>query len=216
MNLLVTTLLLTALPVEDAGSQLDDPGPPPAELAARAQPAATLPPPPPARVEPERAKLLGLQLSAGAPQGFVASAVVRPIPWLRASLGFAHNVLGPGIQGSVTAVPFRSAVSPTLTLEAGRFFETDVSDRLEEFPGVFDASLRDFGYEFYSAQLGLEFGSQRGLLFFLRAGIAWMRSDLDSVQGFRAEGSRTTVDATALELRAAVPTVNLGVTYLVW
>jgi hypothetical protein len=157
-----------------------------------------------------------VQLSAGAPQGFAASAVVQPVRWLRGSLGFAHNVIGPGIQGSVTAIPFHSAVAPTVTLEAGRFFETDVSDRLSEFPGVFDASLRRFGYDFYSAQLGLEIGSQRGFLFFLRGGMAWMRSRLDAVQGFRAEGRSTTVDASGLKLRAAVPTLNLGFTFYVW
>jgi hypothetical protein len=107
-------------------------------------------------------------------------------------------------------------VAPTVTLEAGHFFETDVSDRLSEFPGVFDASLRRFGYDFYSAQLGLEIGSQRGLLFFLRGGVAWMRSGLDAVEGFRPDGGSTTVDASGLKLRAAAPTVNLGCTFYVW
>lgn len=233
MHLLVTTMLLAALPSstggaeqeaphvagsEDLAARDDAPGATPPG-AARTEPTAPEPPAGAAgdgELAPPRPKRLGVQLSAGAPQGFAASAVVQPVRWLRGSLGFAHNVIGPGIQGSVTAIPFRSAVAPTVTLEAGRFFETDVSDRLSEFPGVFDASLRRFGYDFYSAQLGLEIGSQRGSLFFLRGGMAWMRSRLDAVQGFRAEGASTTVDASGLKLRAAVPTLNLGFTFFVW
>lgn len=210
MHLLATAMLLAMIPSASRGAEPEGPpGARPGELAAP-------PPAAPHRDAERRPKWLGAQLSAGAPQGFAASAVVQPVRWLRGSLGFAHNVIGPGIQGSVTAIPFRAAVSPTVTLEAGRFFETDVSDRLSDFPGVFDASLRRFGYDFYSAQLGLELGAQRGLVFFLRAGVAWMRSGLDGVQGFRPDGGSTIVDASGLRLRAAVPTVNLGTTFYLW
>jgi hypothetical protein len=214
MHLLLIAMLL-ALPSATRGAEPDTLGPQPGERAPQDGAPGARPPLAP-HGEAPRPKLLGAQLSAGAPQGFVASAVVRPVRWLRGTLGFAHNVIGPGIQGSVTAIPFHSAVAPTVTLEAGHFFETDVSDRLSEFPGVFDASLRRFGYDFYSAQLGLEIGSQRGLLFFLRGGVAWMRSGLDAVEGFRPDGRSTTVDASGLKLRAAAPTVNLGCTFYVW
>jgi hypothetical protein len=162
-------------------------------------------------------RLLGLQLSAGGPQGFGGALVLRPLPWLRVHAGGAHNVLGPGIQGGVTLVPWRLRASPTLTLEAGHFFETDVSDDFEgTFPDAFDPSLREFGYQFYSAQLGVELGSQRSFLFFLRAGLAWMRSGLDAVSGYRPDDDATTVDSSDIRLRAVVPTVNLGVVFFVW
>jgi hypothetical protein len=164
-----------------------------------------------------RPKLLGAQLSAGFPQGFGAAVVVRPLPWLRAHAGFAHNILGPGIQGGVTLAPWQFAIVPTLTLEAGRFFQTDVSDDFSgTFPDAFDPSLRRFGYDFYSAQLGLEVGSQRSFVFFLRGGLAWLRSGLDGVSGFRPEGSDTIVDVADLRLRAVVPTVNLGLVFYIW
>jgi hypothetical protein len=160
---------------------------------------------------------LGLQLSAGFPQGFAGSVVVRPLPWLRVHGGGAHNVLGPGIQGGVTLVPWRLAVTPTLTLDAGHFFETDVSDDFSgTFPSAFDPSLREFGYQFYAAQLGIELGSQRSFLFFLRGGLAWVRSGLDGVSGFRPEGEDTIVDVSDVKLRAVVPTVNLGLVFFVW
>lgn len=164
-----------------------------------------------------RPKLLGVQLSAGFPQGFGASAVVRPLPWLRAHAGIAHNILGPGLQGGVTLAPWQLAIVPTLTLEAGRFFETDVSDDFSgTFPDAFDPSLRRFGYDFYSTQLGLELGSQQSFVFFLRGGLAWLRSGLDGVSAFRPEGSSTTVDVSDVKLRAVVPTVNLGLVLYVW
>jgi hypothetical protein len=171
-----------------------------------------------AHAEDGDGRRLGLSLSAGAPQGFALSAVLRPIPWLRASAGVAHNVLGFGVQGGVTAFPTGWAVTPTLTLEAGRFFETDVSDDFSgTFPSAFDPSLREFGYDFYSAQVGVELGSRRSFLFFVRGGLAWVRSGLDGVQGFVPDDAPdTTVDVSDVKLRATVPTVNLGVVFFVW
>jgi hypothetical protein len=163
-------------------------------------------------------KLVAVQLSAGVPQGFAVGAALRPLPWLRGHAAVAHNLLGPGIQGGVTLLPWRGAVTPTLTLEAGRFFETDVSDDFSgTFPRAFDPSLRNFGYDFYAAQVGVELGSQEGFLFFLRGGLAWARSGLDGVDGYRdPDAPNTRVDVSDLKLRATVPTVSLGLLWHLW
>jgi hypothetical protein len=143
------------------------------------------------------------------------SAVVRPLTWLRGSVGFAHNILGPGVQASVTAMPFQWSVVPTFTLEAGRFFETDVSGRFSgSFPKALDPALQKFGYTFYSAQLGAEFGSQERFVFYVRGGLAWVRSGLGDVQGYQQ--GNTTVDITNARLSATLPTVNLGCLLYVW
>jgi hypothetical protein len=216
MHLLLTAVLLAAPPPTSPDPSVD--------VGVQTAPVPPDGPPPVVRPLPaagdtaeEPLKLLGVQLTAGAPQGFGAAAVIRPLPWLRGSFGFAHNVLGPGIQGSLTAIPFRWSVAPSLTLEAGKFFETDVSDDFSgTFPEAFDPALQKFGYEFYSAQLGLEFGSQRSFSFFVRGGLAWVRSGLDDVRNYRPSGSNTTVDVSGLKLRATVPTVNLGFLLYVW
>jgi hypothetical protein len=167
--------------------------------------------------EAPRARLLGAQLHAGFPDGFAASAVIRPFPWLRANAGLAHNVLAFGFQGGVTLIPFEWKVAPTLHLAAGKFFDADVRDELSgDYPDAFDPALRNFGYTFYSAQLGLEFGSHRSFLFFLRGGVAWMRSDLDGVQGFQDSPGDPIVDVSDVRLRAAVPTASLGFIFYVW
>jgi hypothetical protein len=166
----------------------------------------------------DRPRMLGLSVSAGAPQGFGLAGVLRPLPWLRASAGVAHNVLGLGVQGSVTAFPAGWAVTPTFTLEGGRFFETDVSDDFSgTFPSAFDPSLRRFGYSFWSAQVGVELGARRSFLFFLRGGLAWVRSGLDGVQGYVPDDAPdTTVDVSDVTLRAVVPTLNLGAVFFLW
>jgi hypothetical protein len=171
--------------------------------------------------EPERPRLrlLGVALHAGAPDGVVLSAVVRPVKWVRASAGLAHNVLGLGVQGAVTAIPFHWAVTPTLTFTAGKFFDSDVAKYASDLdlPAAFEPPLRDFSYSFYSAQVGLEFGSQNGFTFFLRGGLAWVRSGLDGIRNYRPdEASATTVDISNLDVSATVPTVNLGFAYYIW
>jgi hypothetical protein len=205
MYVLLTTLLL-AMPADRSAL-------PAQEAPAGAISAAATPEPREAR-EP-RQKLLGAQLGAGAPQGLAISAVVRPVNWVRGTVGVAHNILGPGIQASVTALPFQWGVVPTFTLEAGKFFETDVSGRFSgSFPKALDPALQKFGYTFTSAQLGAEFGSQERFVFFVRGGLAWVRSGLADVRSYR-QGS-TTVDVTNARLSATTPTVNLGFLLYVW
>jgi hypothetical protein len=228
MVALLTALLLASppggAPPTPPGTAVDGaaatPSPEPAAALARGDGAEHDPraatASPIAREVPEpRSKLLGVQLGAGAPQGFTVSAVVRPLTWLHGSVGFAHNILGPGVQASVTAVPLHWGFSPTFTLEGGRFFETDVSGRFSgSFPKGLDPALQKFGYWFYSAQLGAEFGSQERFVFYVRGGLAWVRSGLGDVQSYH-QGSAT-VDATNVRLYATTPTVNLGFLLYVW
>jgi hypothetical protein len=167
--------------------------------------------------EKPRLRLLGLSLGAGVPDGVVLSAVVRPVKWVRASAGLAHNALALGVQGSVTVVPFHWAVTPTFQFTAGKFFDADVTKYVDDgdVPAAFLPPLEDFSYSFYSAQLGLEFGSQDGFTFFLRGGLAWVRSDLAGVR-YQADGTSTTIDVSNLDVSVTTPTVNLGFAYYFW
>jgi hypothetical protein len=116
---------------------------------------------------------------------------------------------------SATVLPFRAVVTPTFTLEAGKFFETDVSGRLSgTVPSGLDPALQKFGYWYYGAQLGLELGPQRSWAFFFRGGLAWVRSSLGDVTGQHV--GNTTVDVSNPRVRATVPTANLGFLLYVW
>ena len=46
--------------------------------------------------------------------------------------------------------------------------------------------------------------------------LAYLRSGLDGVSGYRPAGSNATVDVSGLKLRATAPTLNLGVAVAVW
>jgi hypothetical protein len=164
--------------------------------------------------EPPPAKLLGLQLSAGVPDGFGVAAFVRPLPWLRVDGGVAYNVLAFGLQGGVTVMPWSGSITPTLRLGIGQYFSTDVRDEFgDTFPDALDPALADFGYHFYTAQLGVELGNENGVQFFARGGLAWVRSDLESTT-FREGDTVVTADDT--DLSATTPSVQLGVLWHLW
>ena len=195
-------------------------------LAALALSATTaslsVPDPAPALSAPApRLKLLGVQLDAGVPGGGVASVVVRPIKWVRADAGFAYNYFSNGARGGITVVPFHWAVVPTLRLEAGRFFESDVSDKVESFgdelPTFVKPAFKKFGYDYASAQLGLEFGSQRHFVFFVRGGLTWLKADFgDGADVFDEDEPDTRFDVTGLSAKASGPTASLGFLFYVW
>jgi len=197
--------LLTAAPPPSGGPTT---APSPAEEQVRAIPPELV------SSEPPPLKLLGLQLSLGAPDGFGLSAFVRPLPWLRVDAGGSYNVLSFGIQGGVTLMPWSGRITPTLRLGVGQFFDNDVRDELGgSFPDALDPALRRFGYHFYTAQLGLELGNENGVQFFARGGLAWIRSDLESTT-FR-DGD-TTVTADGNDISATTPSVQLGVLMHLW
>jgi hypothetical protein len=196
-------------------------------LAALALTVATPPPPAsqvtttPVTAPSQRLKLLGLQLDGGVPDGGVVSLVVRPLKWVRADAGFAYNYLSTGARGGITLVPFHWAVVPTLRLEAGRFFKSNVNGKVARFaddlPTYMKPALDAFGYDYASAQVGLEFGSQRSFVFFVRGGLAWLKADFGDGRNLR-DGSNpnTEVDVTGLSARASGPTASLGFLFYVW
>jgi hypothetical protein len=169
-----------------------------------------------------RLKLLGLQLDGGFPDGGVVSLVVRPLKWVRADAGLAYNYLSFGARGGVTLVPFHWAIVPTLRLEGGRYFRSNVNSKVRSFaddvPTYLQPALDGFGYDYASAQLGLEFGSQRGFVFFVRGGLAWVRADFGDGRGLREEGSTdgTELDVSGLSVRASGPTASLGFLFYIW
>jgi hypothetical protein len=174
-----------------------------------------------AAAEGDRLPLLGLQFNGGLPQGGVASLLVRPVKPLRLDVGYAHNYLAQGIQGGVTLVPFHWAIVPTLRGEVGRFFKGDIGSKVSRFvddvPDYLEPALNGFGYDYASAQLGLELGSQRSFVFFVRAGIAWVR--FRGVSGtFQPDEGNPDIDVRVedLKVRFSGPTANLGFLFYIW
>ena len=189
--------------------------------ASAAMPAPIPAPSPSIRAASPRLKLLGLQVDGGVPDGGVVSAVVRPLKWIRADGGFAYNYLSTGVRGGLTLVPFHWGVVPTLRVEAGRFFKSDVSDKVARYasdlPSYAQPMLKGFGYDYASALLGLEFGSQKHFVFFVRGGLSWLRADFGDGAGIQdSDNPGTEIDVSGLSARASGPTAQLGFLFYVW
>lgn len=188
---------------------------------------ATAPPPeapgieaPPAAVEertPSRDHgLLGLSLGLGVPSGAGLSVAFEPLSWLRLHAGTGTNGASLGLHGGVTLRPFVWPVAPTLTLAGGRFFEgnaTGLVSRTTPLSPFGESLLERIGYDWASAQLGLEVGWTGGLLFYLRGGVGYLASDVhgleEALEGVR-EGIR--FEASDPTLRAVLPTAEIGLT----
>jgi hypothetical protein len=121
---------------------------------------------------------LGFALDLGVPQGAALEVLFKPWWWLRLNGGFAYNVIGTGIRGGLTLIPFHFAVTPTLNFDLGHYFSGDLTKFTSSSDPNEEALLHDAAYDFWSLQLGLEFGSQNGFLFFTRGGLAHIGTTL--------------------------------------
>jgi hypothetical protein len=165
---------------------------------------------------PERDTLIGIGFDAGAPGGGGFTLLVRPLWWLRLNGGIAYNYAGFGFRGGLSLAPCWCAVTPTLNLDAGRFLSGDFN----KFASVSDpnarALLSHVNYTFATAQLGLEFGSQRWFNFYLRGGLAYFESsfsgaDLTALaQGKIASDPSTRYKAGDGKFTSVAPCLSLG------
>jgi hypothetical protein len=166
-----------AVPAVDAAS------PAPALDAASPAPVLDAPlPPPPVGAKHvalgRRKHVLGLQIDAGAPDIAGVSVLYRPWKALRFSGGMLYDYVGYGVRGGVSVQPY-FPIAPSLTLEAGHYFDADAYSKLSQRFTIDDKLkpfLQKFGYTFVNAQVGLELGHPDWFVFFVRAGLSrvWM------------------------------------------
>ena len=232
-------LLLVALAPVLALAEAPEPGAAPPEAAPAAAPELP-PPPPPGEAEATPAQAaeaaipgdlpapppppssdapwprFGLRLEAGAPDGAVAALLFRPVPWLRLSAGPAWNYLGWGLQVGAGWTPIRWAISPTVNVDYGHYFDADatkLTDRFGSDTAKIEPLLRRVGYDYLSGQIGLEFGSQRGFAFYLRGGLSYfwttIRGANESIAN-NADPGDPTVTVADPKIRAVIPSVKLG------
>lgn len=186
-----------------------------AGLAAVPGPVAPVIPTGPAAPALGRSKhVLGLQLGAGFPDGASASVLYRPLRYLRLDGGLLYNYAGYGVSGGVTVLPY-FAVAPTLSLEAGHFFEANAADRFSRFFTISDSvrpMLQRVGYTFVDLSAGLEFGHPDWFVFFVRGGLSRVWA---SVHGFQAaaqggSGGAQVTSASDPDVTLNVPNAKLG------
>ncbi len=165
-----------------------------------------------------RGTKFGVGLDVGYPGGAGVVGLFRPWWWLRTNAGLAYDVMGFGIRGGVSLVPGHWAVTPTLNLDVGHFFGGDL--------GKFGVSastdterrlLGQAAFDFASAQLGVEFGSQRGFAFYVRGGLVYIGNTSFAAKDVAAwaqenqgSGGGTWGANSNLTFRALTPCLSLG------
>lgn len=210
-------LLCLALIATVAQAQVPlEPGPapgaaPPNAATAAAKPALTR---------------LGVLFDTGFPDGFALSLAYRPHWALRLSAGGSYNLLGLGIRGGVSAVPFQTAVTPSLSLDFGHVFSADMGTAVRLFadkiPESLQPLLKSVSYDYANLLLGLEVGSQRRFNFYLKAGVTWIWSTAHGTGTYQSSGGAggttvtTTWTATDPSVNPVLPSVKLGFIYWIY
>src|SRR3989440_11575198 len=165
--------------------------------------------------------IISLGIDGGAPGGGGLTLLVRPLWWLRLNGGLAYNVAGFGFRGGITLAPADWAVTPTLNLDAGRYLSGDMN----KFVTVSDPSERALlsktTYTFATAQLGLEFGSQRRFSFYLRGGITYVYSrlsgaDITAIAASHNGDPNNTFTVGDAKISAIAPCASLGFNIFVY
>jgi len=189
------------------------PGPDPASAAPPiATPEAPASLPAPARPALTR---YGVLFDTGFPDGFALSFAYRPHWAVRLSLGGTYNLLAPGIRVGVAAVPFQTAVTPSLSLDAGHVFAADVGKVISgstSIPKAVDPLLKSVSYNYADLLLGLEFGSQRKFNFYLKLGLSRVWASTSGTGQVTSGNYTTTVKDPGVNL--GIPSVKLG--FIVW
>ena len=169
-----------------------------------------------------RNTLIGLGIDAGVPGGGGFTLLVRPLWWLRLNAGLAYNYFGFGYRGGLSFAPCWCAVTPTLNLDAGHYVSGDLNKVANTSDPNAKALLSHVTYTFATAQIGLEFGSQRWFNFYLRGGLTYFESgfsgtDLTALaQGKIASDPSTTYKAGDGKFSSVAPCVSLGFNIFVY
>lgn len=187
-------------------------------LAAPATVAAATPCPAVPECECARPKApthWGMTIDAGFPDMAGIGILYRPWYWLRLEAAGTTTVYASnGYRVGLSLVPFDFPLTPSLTVNYGRALEADWNKALAKFgqPNAdLEPVLRKFGYQYVDAHVGLELGAPRRFIFFVRAGLTQIWTQLhgltDAAAAQLTKGSATISDTS---VTARVPSVKLG------
>ena len=163
-----------------------------------------------------RGTRFGMGLDVGAPAGAGLVGIFRPWKCLRANAGLAYDVVGFGIRGGLSFVPWHWAVSPSLNLDFGHFFSGDASMFVSNPTPTQKSLLKQATFDFISPQIGLEFGSQRRFAFYVRGGVTYIGNMSFAAKDVVQEFNEQTDDGDPwggegnLAFRALSPSFSLG------
>jgi hypothetical protein len=167
----------------------------------------------------------GVMADAGLPDGMQGAIVLRPERWLRASVGGGYNMISKGVRAGLSILPFGRG--PSVTIEAGRYFEGDANGVARKFLGLGandNAVLERIAYDYANAHLGLDFGYKR-VTFFIHGGLTYLRGTVHNLdQALHSSASINNVDSNGLEVsvkqdptvKIIGPSAKLGLIVYLW
>lgn len=159
----------------------------------------------------------GLTIDGGFPDAAGIGLVYRPWYWLRLEAAGTTTVYAShGYRAGVSLVPFNFPITPALTLNYGRALEANWNNLYAKFatpdPDL-EPVLRKFGYQYVDAHLGLEIGAPRRFVFFLRAGLTQLWTQvhgLTPAAEAQITDASTSVTISDTKITMRVPSVKLG------
>lgn len=157
----------------------------------------------------------GLALGAGFPDFATASVTLRPVDQVRLYAGPSWNYVGWGIQGGVALVPWDFWIAPVVSLEAGRFFRTNLGFLAKDdggMPAGMRPLLERIDYSYAALDVGVEIGSQRGLSLSLRVGLSYVSISANGTATYTSDDG-TIVTFADPAVRGTLPSLKLGVQY---
>lgn len=149
----------------------------------------------------------GVLLDAGVFDGIGLSFQYRPLSYLRVHGGLTQHPLtnGFGLRAGAT-LSLYYPITPSLSLDVGHYFSGDVN-RIES------SSHASLTHTYVNLHVGLETGSPRYFMFFLRGGFSYANAGVNDLNwvvskvGKDTSGNITTGPAS---LSGIFPTVKLG------
>jgi hypothetical protein len=158
--------------------------------------------------------IVGIAVGGGFPDLGTLSLLVRPVSSIRLFAGPTWGWVGWGLHGGVVLAPVNWAITPTLSLETGKLFRSNVAFLLDDDGDVAKLKplLERVDYQYVAADVGIEVGSARGFAFTLRLGLSWVTVKANGSVTFDGDsGARVTLrDPT---IRATLPSFKMGFQY---
>jgi hypothetical protein len=159
-------------------------------------------------------------VDAGLPDGINGAVVYRLTPRIRLHGGGSYNLISPGVRAGVSLLALRYWVTPSVTLEAGRYFAGDANPLVGGLSGkrdLDDPALREIAYDYANGHVGLELGSSR-ITVYVHAGFSVLWTALRNLNESAAAVDHGTGEDTATvefrgdpTLRVFGPSARVGV-----
>lgn len=161
---------------------------------------------------PSAASPLGVMADVGVPDGANASIVLRPASVIRVHAGVGHNAISRGVRAGLTLRPLPFWVSPTLSVDYGRYPEGDANPLARMIAGdpeLHASTLERIGYSYANAHVGLELGRRR-FAFYLRAGVSRVAGNLRNLSSISEDGATSITFAEDPRATVWTPSARLG------